>query len=82
MGSLGCSDHEIVEFSIEGRGSRTESKISNRDSRRTNFSIFRDLLRRIPWEKALKGRGFQERWSIFKDHFFRAQGQCIPKIIL
>lgn len=79
-GSLGSSDHEIVEFTIGQGGSRTASKITTLDFLRDNFSLFRDLLGRIPWETALQGRGVQELGLIFKDCFLQAQEQCIPRI--
>lgn len=76
-GSLGSSDHEIVEFAIREGGSRTASKITILDFLRDNFSLFRDLLGRIPWENALQGRGVQKLGLIFKDCFLQAQEQCI-----
>ncbi|KFV17142.1 hypothetical protein N339_01295, partial [Pterocles gutturalis] len=48
------------------------------DFRRVDFGILRDLLGRGPWDKAQEGRGAQERWLKFKDHFLHAQGRCIP----
>ncbi|GAB0195099.1 mitochondrial enolase superfamily member 1 [Grus japonensis] len=59
-GSLGCSDHKMVDF------------------RRVDFGLFRDLLGRIPWDKALEGRGAQDSWLIFKGHLLQAQERCIP----
>ncbi|GAB0178980.1 hypothetical protein GRJ2_000363300 [Grus japonensis] len=55
-GSLGCSDHEMVEFKILRAARSTHSKITTLDLRRADFGLFRDLLGRIPWDKALKGR--------------------------
>ena len=40
--------------------------------------LSRDLLGRVPWDKALEGRGAQESWLIFKDHLLQAQERCIP----
>lgn len=58
-------DHEmVVEFSTLHRGSRAASEIEIQNFRRDNFSLFKDLLGRIPWEQALQRRGVQERWSI------------------
>ncbi|GAB0208330.1 mitochondrial enolase superfamily member 1 [Grus japonensis] len=37
-----------------------------------------DLLGRIPWEKALEGRGAQDSWLIFKGHLLQVQERCIP----
>ncbi|GAB0209149.1 rapamycin-insensitive companion of mTOR-like [Grus japonensis] len=56
-GSLGCSDHEMVEFRILRGRSRAISRITTLDFRRGNFGLFKDLLGRIPWVRALEGRG-------------------------
>ncbi|KAJ7407621.1 hypothetical protein BTVI_62589 [Pitangus sulphuratus] len=42
-GSLGCSNHKIVEFSIEQRGSRAVNKITTTDVQKANFDLLRDL---------------------------------------
>lgn len=39
--------------------------------------IFRELLGRVPWEAAMKGKDAQESWLIFKENFLRAQEQTI-----
>ncbi|GAB0207806.1 hypothetical protein GRJ2_003246300 [Grus japonensis] len=77
-GSLGCSDHEMVEFKILRAARRANSKLTTLDFRRADFGLFRDLLGRIPWDKALEGRGAQDSWLIFKGHLLRAQERCIP----
>ncbi|GAB0182811.1 mitochondrial enolase superfamily member 1 [Grus japonensis] len=59
-GSLGCSDHEMVEFNILRAVWRTHSKLTTLDFRGADFGLFRDLLGRVPWNKALEGRGAQE----------------------
>ncbi|PKU47795.1 hypothetical protein llap_1904 [Limosa lapponica baueri] len=43
-GSLGCSDHEIVDFRILRQRSKAISRITTLDFRRTNFGLFEDLL--------------------------------------
>jgi len=43
-GSLGCSDHEMVELRILRVGSRAISRIKTLDFRRANFGLFRELL--------------------------------------
>ncbi|GAB0207732.1 hypothetical protein GRJ2_003238900 [Grus japonensis] len=78
-GSLGCRDHEMVESRILHGRSRAVSRITTPDFRRANFGLFKDLLGRIPWVRALEGKGVQESWSVFKHHFLRAQDRCIPK---
>ncbi|GAB0193880.1 mitochondrial enolase superfamily member 1 [Grus japonensis] len=77
-GSLGCSDHEMVEFKILRAARRAHSKLTALDFRRADFGLFRDLLGRIPWDKALEGRGAQDSWLIFKHHLLQAQVRCIP----
>ena len=77
-GSLGCSDHEMVEFKILRAARRVHSKLTTLDFRRADFGLFRDLLGRIPWDKALEGRGAQDSWLIFKGHLLQAQERCIP----
>ncbi|GAB0208082.1 mitochondrial enolase superfamily member 1 [Grus japonensis] len=77
-GSLGCSDHEMVEFKILRAARKAHSKLATLDFRRADFGLFRDLLGRIPWDKALEGRGAQDSWLVFKDHLLQAQERCIP----
>ncbi|GAB0203869.1 mitochondrial enolase superfamily member 1 [Grus japonensis] len=77
-GNLGCSDHEMVEFRIFRAARRVCSKLTALDFRRADFGLFRDLLGRIPWDKALEGRGAQDSWLIFKHHLLQAQERCIP----
>jgi len=77
-GSLGSSDHEMVELRILRGGSRAISRIKILDFRRANFGLFQELLRGIPWVRTLEGRGVQESWSLLKHHFLHAQDQCIP----
>ncbi|GAB0206751.1 mitochondrial enolase superfamily member 1 [Grus japonensis] len=77
-GSLGCSDHEMVEFRILRAARRVHSKLTTLDFGRADFGLFRDLLARIPWDKALEGRGSQDSWLIFKGHLLQAQERCIP----
>jgi len=67
-----------VEFRILRGGSRAISRIKTLDFRRANFGLFKELLGGIPWARALKGRGVQECWSLFKRHFLHAQERCIP----
>ncbi|GAB0183357.1 mitochondrial enolase superfamily member 1 [Grus japonensis] len=77
-GSLGCSVHEMTEFKILRAVRRALSKLTTLDFRRADFGLFRDLLGRVPWDKALEGRGAQESWLIFKNHLLQAQERCIP----
>ncbi|GAB0187556.1 hypothetical protein GRJ2_001220900 [Grus japonensis] len=53
-GSLGSSDHEAMEFKILKAPRRAHSKLTTLHFRRADFGLFRDLLGRIPWDKALE----------------------------
>ncbi|PKU32130.1 dtw domain-containing protein 2 [Limosa lapponica baueri] len=59
-GSLGCSDHEMVEFKIHRAVRRVCSKLATLDFRRADFDLLRDLIGKVEWEKELEGRGAQE----------------------
>ncbi|XP_048787424.1 uncharacterized protein LOC125686903 [Lagopus muta] len=77
-GSLGCSDHEMVEFKILSGRSKAKSRIAILDFRRANFDLFRDLLGAVSWARVLEGKGACESWSAFKQLFFQAQDRCVP----
>ena len=53
------------------------NRIKTLDFRRPNLDLFKELLRGISWARALKGRGIQECWSLFKHHFLHAHEWCI-----
>ena len=50
----------MVEFKILRAVRRVHSKFTTLDFRRPDFGLFRDLLGRVPWDKALERRGAQE----------------------
>jgi len=77
-GSLGSSDHEMVNFRILSRGSRVISRMKTLEFRRANFGLFKEPLLGIPRVMVLEGRGVQESWLLFKNHFLHAQDRCIP----
>ncbi|GAB0176056.1 hypothetical protein GRJ2_000070800 [Grus japonensis] len=68
----------MVEFKILRAARRAHSKLTTLDFRKADFGLFRDLLGRIPWDKALEGRGARDSWLIFKGHLLQAQELCIP----
>ena len=51
----------MVEFNILRASKRVCSKVATLDFRRADFELFRELLGRVTWEKALEGRGVQDR---------------------
>lgn len=56
----GCSSHEMVELKILRAERRMKSKLTTMDFRRADFSLFKNLLGRVLWDKALEGRGAKE----------------------
>ncbi|PKU40564.1 hypothetical protein llap_9133 [Limosa lapponica baueri] len=68
----------MVEFKILRAERRVHSKLATLDLRRADFGLFRDLLSRVPWDKALEGRRAQESWLIFIDHLLQVEEQSIP----
>ncbi|GAB0204465.1 hypothetical protein GRJ2_002912100 [Grus japonensis] len=77
-GSFGCNDHEMVEFMIFRVVRRAHRKLTTLNFKGADFCLFRDLLGRIPWDKALEGREAQGTWLVSKDHLLQAQERCIP----
>lgn len=55
--SLDCSNHKMVEYRILCGRSRTVNRLTTLDFRRANCGLFKDLLRGIPWVRALQGEG-------------------------
>lgn len=76
--SLGCSDQEMVAYEIRRATRRAHCTFTTLDFRRTDFGLFKDLLRRALWDVALERSGPQESWLEFKDHLLQAQEQPIP----
>jgi len=68
----------MLEFKILKAVRKGHSKLTTLDFRRADFSFLRDLLGRVPLDKALEGRGAQRSWLKFKDHLLQAQERCIP----
>lgn len=65
-GHVGCSDHEIIEFSITGETRRGSTKTSTLDFWRADFGLFKKLIRKDPWKAALKNKGVWEGWMYFE----------------
>lgn len=66
---------EIIQLQDPGR--RAKSQITTLDFRRTDFGLFKGVLSRPPWEKALERRGDHESWLIFRDELPEVQERTI-----
>ena len=78
-GSLGCSDHALVEFVILKNAGLAKSRARTLCFRRAKFQLLKELLRGIPWETVLKGMGTEQSWQLFKDTLLRVQQLSIPQ---
>jgi len=71
-GSLGYSDHALVELTLLREMGITKSIVRTLNFRRANFQLFKEIIRRTPWETVLRDRGTEQSWQVFKDVFHRA----------
>lgn len=62
-GSLACCDHKMVEFRILHGGSKAVSRTRSLNIQTAKLSLFKDLLREIPWARDLDEKGVQESWT-------------------
>jgi len=58
-GSLGCSDHEMMEFRILREGNKANSRITAPDFRRVDSGQFMYLLGGIPCDTVWETSGVQ-----------------------
>lgn len=65
---MAYSDNEMVEFKILRQSKRVHSRLAILDFRRADFDLFKELLGRVTWDKALEGRQVQESCSVFKNN--------------
>ena len=78
-GSLGCSDHALVEFAVLRGMGQAKNKVRTLNFRKANFQLFKELVNGTPWETALRDKGAEQSWQIFKDAFHRMQELLIPR---
>ncbi|KFQ90119.1 hypothetical protein N337_04750, partial [Phoenicopterus ruber ruber] len=58
---------------------QAQSKVRTLNVRKVNFQRFQELVNRPPWETALRDKGAEQSWQIFKEAFHRAQELSIPR---
>ncbi|KFP18135.1 hypothetical protein Z169_02708, partial [Egretta garzetta] len=56
-----------------------KSIIRTLNFRKANLQLFKDIVRRTPWEMVLRDRGTEQSWQIFKDVIHRVQDLSIPR---
>ncbi|KFM04158.1 hypothetical protein AS27_10724, partial [Aptenodytes forsteri] len=52
---------------------QAKSKVRTLNFRKAKFQLFKQLVNRTPWETAVRDRGAEQSWQMFKDTFHRAQ---------
>ncbi|KFZ67676.1 hypothetical protein N338_01599, partial [Podiceps cristatus] len=58
---------------------QAKCKVRTLNFRKANFQLFKELVNRTPWETALKDKGSEQSWKIFKDVFQRVQELSVPR---
>lgn len=72
-GSLGCSNHALVEFVISRDVGLAKGGVRTLNFGRANFKLFNGLLAEIPWDAVPKDKDVEESWLLFKDALLKAQ---------
>ncbi|KFM02997.1 hypothetical protein AS27_15497, partial [Aptenodytes forsteri] len=57
---------------------QAKSKVRTLNFRKAKFQLLKELVNRTPWETALRDKGAEQSWQIFKDTFYRPQELLIP----
>ncbi|KFQ61370.1 hypothetical protein N334_04214, partial [Pelecanus crispus] len=58
---------------------KVRSTVRTLSFRKAKFQLFKELVRRNPWETVLRDRGMEQSWQIFKDTFHRVQELSVPR---
>ena len=77
-GSLGCSNHALVEFVILRDVGLTKGGVRTLNFGRANFKLFNGSLAMIPWNAVIKDKDVEESWPLFKDALLKAREVSIP----
>ncbi|KFR08762.1 hypothetical protein Y956_01152, partial [Nipponia nippon] len=58
---------------------QVKSIVRTLNFRKANFQLFKELINKTPLGMALRDKGAEQSWQIFKDAFHRAQELSIPR---
>ena len=78
-GSLGCSDHTLLEFTILRDMGKARSIVKMLNFRKADFQLFKELVSTTSWEMVLRDKGTEKSWQIFKDAFHTVQELSLPR---
>ena len=77
-GSLGCSDHALVQFVISRNVGLTKSGVRTQNLGRANLRLFKEMLAQISWDAVLRDKDVEQRRLVFKDALLRVQELSDP----
>ena len=63
-GSLGCSGHALVEFTL--LRDMCKSEVRTLTFRKAKFQLSKGLVNRTPWEISLRDKGAEQSWKILR----------------
>ncbi|PKU36877.1 rna-directed dna polymerase from mobile element jockey- hypothetical protein [Limosa lapponica baueri] len=78
-GSVGCSDHAVVEFTVLKGTRQTRSVVRTLNFMKANLQVFKELVKRTPWEMVLRDKEAEQSWQILRDAFHRVQEVSISR---
>jgi len=58
---------------------QVKSKGRTLNLRNESFHLFKELVSKTPWESALRDKGAEQSWQIFKEAFNSAQELSVPR---
>jgi len=61
-GSLGCSDHALVEFTVLRDMGQAKSKVWTLSFRKAKFQLVKELGNMTPWEDAIRDNRAEQSW--------------------
>ena len=67
----GCSDHRWLEFTVQRDKGQAKSEDGTPKVRKANIQLFNELVNSTPRNTALRDKGAEQSWQIFKDAFYR-----------
>uniref|UniRef100_K7F0G7 Endonuclease/exonuclease/phosphatase domain-containing protein n=1 Tax=Pelodiscus sinensis TaxID=13735 RepID=K7F0G7_PELSI len=76
---LGSSDHELIQFKLNGRINKNKSETRVFYFKRANFNKLRKLVREVDWTKEFMDRKVEEAWDYFKLKLQKLSEACIPR---
>ena len=56
-----------------------KSKVRTMNFRKAKFQLFKELVNGTPLQTALRNKGAEQSWQIFKDAFHRAQELSVSR---